>query len=465
MKNKISLLIILSIITLIALSAIQGYLVYNSYKLEKDVFISETIELVGEIGNDDRLDSLFVEVWEVDLSNHLADYLNNRIEKEEVLSRFDKRAMEISPAYNAYYKQLLDSINLAYNVRYKKVLLEIVLFENGKLDTIFSTKNGSEMKLFGENIGEEDVHSINKTTRVTEFSYIDSKGDMLENKLYDVEIRTESFMEIKGWEQIVIQRMANLLIISLLLFLFIVGLLYYSIKNLITQKKITDIKTDFINNMTHELKTPLATLAIASKSLKKEEIKNNEEAFINTIDIIDRQNGRLQKLIDQVMTNSLTAEQIVLRKEEVMDSTYFKHLIEDFKHSIQHKTIVIKEEIHVTEIWFRIDTFHFTTALFNILDNAVKYGEEKVKIEVKTTLKNNNYVITISDDGIGISEKKQTQIFDKFYRVSEGDVHNVKGLGLGLYYTYQIIKAHGGAIQVQSEIGKGSKFIISIPIN
>ena len=195
------------------------------------------------------------------------------------------------------------------------------------------------------------------------------------------------------------------------------------------------------------------------------EIRNSEEAFSHTLNIVDRQNTRLQKLIDQVLTNSLSAKDIILSKDVVVDNEYFNDLIADFKLSTQQRDLHIINNICPQEVLLRIDTFHFTTALFNILENAVKYGNDQAEITIETSLKGNEYCIRVSDNGQGIAEKDQLQLFDKFYRVSHGNVHNVKGLGLGLYYTSQIVNAHQGIITVQSELHKGTTFTILIPIN
>jgi len=161
----------------------------------------------------------------------------------------------------------------------------------------------------------------------------------------------------------------------------------------------------------------------------------------------------------------LSSEDIILSKDAVIDSVYFKNLVDDFKLSTQQKSLKLINDVYEEEVVLRIDTFHFTTALLNILENAVKYGNNETEIHLKTSLKNNKYIIEIQDNGSGISEKDQAQIFDKFYRVSHGNVHNVKGLGLGLYYTHQIVHAHEGEITIESELTKGTTFIITIPIN
>jgi signal transduction histidine kinase len=165
------------------------------------------------------------------------------------------------------------------------------------------------------------------------------------------------------------------------------------------------------------------------------------------------------------LTNSLSANDIVLSKDSVVDNAYFEDLIADFKLSAQQRDLTILNNVCEEEVVLRIDTFHFTTALFNILENAVKYGNPQTEIIIETAVRGNEYCIEITDNGVGIAEEDQAQIFDKFYRVSHGNVHNVKGLGLGLYYTSQIVNAHDGKISVHSELEKGTIFTIIIPIH
>jgi two-component system phosphate regulon sensor histidine kinase PhoR len=464
MKNKITILIIASIATLIALSAIQGYLIENAYQLKKKSFIQETDDAISDIDNHPKLDSL-VDVIGEDLRTNLGDYKNKRISKAEVIRRLRIKGDSVNQPYMDRYTKELNAINLGYKIRYKRELTSIILYDGQEYDTIFPASKKQRLTIIGENFEDENSHVIKSARTFTEFDFITREKDSVFTNTLDVELKTKDVILIMDWKSIVFRRMASLLIISVLLFLFVVGLLYYSIKNLINQKKITEIKTDFINNITHELKTPLATLSVASKSLKNTEIRNSAEAFDNTLNIVDRQNTRLQKLIDQVLTNSLSAKDIVLSKDAAVDNNYFNDLIADFKLSTQQRELSIINRVCPEEVLLRIDTFHFTTALLNILENAVKYGNDQTEITIETSLKSNEYYITISDNGQGIAIKDQSQIFDKFYRVSHGNVHDVKGLGLGLYYTSQIVKAHQGKITVQSELKEGTTFIITIPIN
>lgn len=464
MKNKITLLISISILALIALSAIQGYLISNTYELKRKAFLKEVDSIVSEIDDEEVLDSLYYEGWGQDLTNHIADYKNKRIRKIDVLARAKMQADSINALYLEYYNQFLDSLNLDYTIKYHKNLIGVVIFD-GTMDTLLAEGRGQKIKILGEPFSEEEAVNLSNSRWFASQDYVSTIGEKIETKDYDLEVRTQDMMVITDWRRVVLGRMALLLAGSILLFLFVIALLYYAIKNLITQKKIAEVKTDFINNITHELKTPLATLGIATKSLRNDTIKTNVQAFNNTLGIVERQNRRLQKLIDQVLTNSLSANELVLSKDPVIDNVLFNELLEDFKLSIQHNNVQIINEVYMPEVLLRIDRFHFTTAIQNILENAVKYGQDPITIIIKTSVHNGQYLVNIQDNGIGISSKDQRSIFEKFYRVNEGNIHDVKGLGLGLYFTHQIITAHKGTVGIESALGEGTTFTIKIPLN
>lgn len=463
MKNKITILIIISVIVLLALSSIQAYLIQNTYELKKSAFIQETEIIVSNISNKEQLDSIY-DVWTDGLKDHIADYKNDRITKKAVITKMTEDAAQLNQVYDSLFQTELRRMSIDYDVQFKKNIASIIVFQEQYKDTIYPFGNSNKKMLFGNDFVEKEATTINTQRTFTEHEFFTQEEAIVNTLTFDLEIITKDKILIKDWKKIVYSRMTLLFAGAIILFLFVIGLLYYSIKNLVTQKKIADIKTDFINNITHELKTPLATLSIATKSLKNETIKNDASAFNSTLNIVNRQNERLQKLIDQVMNNSLSNEAIVLHKEQIIDNTYFNNVLEDFKLSAQQSDLKIINSIYKPDVVLRLDKFHFTTALVNILENAIKYGKENTIITFSTFLEQGVYCIKIEDNGLGISERNQKMIFDKFYRVSEGNVHDVKGLGLGLYYTYQIIKAHKGSITVKSEVNKGTIFQIKIPV-
>ncbi len=461
MKKKINILIITAILTLLALTSIQAYLIYNTYELKKKAFLNETSEAIGRIDDEVELVIETAEIWGQQFAELLWEYRFKDLEKEELINILRQDKDSLSKVFNRLYQDEVKKSNLGYEIQFKKNIYSIIILDSIANDTVFAFNEDNPIFILGDNFNEKEGYRVSQARFETDFTQADENGI---ERTFEFRVMTRDRMSIAAWKRIVLRRMAGLLAASALVFLFVMGLFYYSIKNLIKQKKVADVKTDFINNITHELKTPLATLSLASKSLKQKKILDSPKAFENTLGILDRQNSRLQKLIDQVMTNSLGSEELVLNKEQIVDNDYFKNRIDDFELSVQSQDLTIQRNIEPKEVMLRIDTFLFTTALFNILENAVKYGKESIEISINTKLMNNHYEIEISDNGIGIPAEKQKEIFEKFYRVASGNVHNVKGLGLGLYYAKQIIDSHGGSIEVKSDLDKGTTFTIIIPV-
>jgi two-component system, OmpR family, phosphate regulon sensor histidine kinase PhoR len=231
------------------------------------------------------------------------------------------------------------------------------------------------------------------------------------------------------------------------------------------QKKLDELKTDFINNMTHEFKTPVATISLASQMLKNERILNDREKILNYSNIIDEENKRLSGHIENVLQVARLDRGEFKLKLETVD---IHHLLNDVCDSLELRiqsengTLVRKLEAKRTTI--NADVFHLTNAFHNIFDNAIKYRkEDSLKIEVYTESNNKGISIRITDNGIGISKESQKRIFEKFYRVPTGNIHNVKGFGLGLSYVKVIVDAHHGHITVESEPGEGTTFTLFLP--
>tara|TARA_R110002126_G_scaffold124451_4_gene266542 strand:+ start:48315 stop:49706 length:1392 start_codon:yes stop_codon:yes gene_type:complete len=462
MHKKIRLLIIVSIVGLFALSLIQGYLINNTYKLEKTAFISETRKSISRIDDlSPNLDTIN-DIWQESYLNVIVDYQIGLIQKKQILSKFDSITTTINDLYIKTYQKDLRDKNVDDNLKFQKIVKTIIILDSIKNDTIFSSENDKPFHLLGDIFTIEDGHKVSSSLWLTDHTSDRMVYGETKEIAFDLQFETEDRMNIDGWKKIVLRRLASLLVISILIFLLVFGLLYYAIKSFITQKKIADIKTDFVNNITHELKTPLSTLTLATKMLKVDANitgSENAKSFVNTI---ERQNKRLQNLIDQVLNNSLGYQEIQLKKEAVKADEYLNTIIDDFKLSLHSRNIIINKSITIQKEIY-IDKFYFTTAILNILENAVKYGKDNLNISISAT-SNQNFEVSIADNGIGIPKKELPFLFDKFYRVGNKEIHNVKGLGLGLYYTNQIVKAHEGKITVESEVNTGTTFTIKIPL-
>ncbi len=238
----------------------------------------------------------------------------------------------------------------------------------------------------------------------------------------------------------------------------------YSIRTIVRQKKLSEMKNDFINNMTHELKTPISTVSLAVEALNDKDIEASSLKH-KYLRVIGEENKRLGDQVEKVLQIAAIErrdynlkEEILRMNEMVTDAAeHISMQIEQRGGRLNLVQNAIKDKV-------KGDQMHITNVILNLLDNANKYSPESPSITLRTESDDNNFVLTILDHGIGMTKEQQKHIFEKFYRVPTGNLHNVKGFGLGLAYVYRMVEAHGGKIHVESEPSKGSKFSITLPL-
>ena len=249
------------------------------------------------------------------------------------------------------------------------------------------------------------------------------------------------------------------------LLLVLVFIFAYTIYAIIRQKKISEMKTDFINNMTHEFKTPVATIMIASEALKDPEIVEDKKRISRLAGIIYDENVRLGNHIERVLSIArLEKKELNLEYGEVNINDLVVVVLDSMDLQLQKKNAMIELELDAHEPVILGDELHLSNVLYNLLDNANKYSIEPPKITIATRNTAKALIIEISDKGIGMTKEQSKRIFDQFYRVPTGNLHDVKGFGLGLNYVQDIVTQMGGTIKVNSEKDKGTKFIISLPL-
>lgn len=247
--------------------------------------------------------------------------------------------------------------------------------------------------------------------------------------------------------------------------LTILGIYIISINYMMRQKKIAEIKTDFINNMSHEFKTPLATISVATDSLANDKIATDPDKVKYYSGLIKQENLRMKKQVETVLNMSkLERNEMPLHLKETNVRELIKSIAESFRLIVNERNGILTTEFNATKYNFRIDEFHFSNALINLLDNANKYSPETPDIKLTTRNEGNWYVVEISDKGMGMESTNKTKIFEKFFREETGNIHNVKGQGLGLSYVKKIVEIHKGQIHVDSHKGKGSTFTIKLPM-
>jgi signal transduction histidine kinase len=246
--------------------------------------------------------------------------------------------------------------------------------------------------------------------------------------------------------------------------MIVVAVFWITWRNLMEEKRLSGLKTDFINNMTHELKTPLSTITVAGRTLEKEQILSDPPKVLETAKLIGKQSIHLNQLINTILEVSLLERtEFELTRQPVCVDELTQQIASSFLTSCDG-CAVIEEDYRSGGIKASLDLVYFTTVINNLLANAVKYCSNDPVIRISTAAEGGNIVITVADNGIGIAREHLDHIFEKFYRVPHGNIHKTKGLGLGLYYVNRIVRAHGGDIAVTSKPGKGTTFIIRIPL-
>ena len=238
----------------------------------------------------------------------------------------------------------------------------------------------------------------------------------------------------------------------------------YTIYVIYTQKKLSEMKTDFINNMTHEFKTPIATISLAADSISSPLISGNPDKVSRFANIIKQENKRMNSQVEKVLQMALIdRDEFSLNEGEVNIHEVIQQAITNFSLQVEQREGSITSMLEARQPTIKGDLTHIANVIHNLLDNANKYSPERPEITVLTKDRDKGLEITVQDKGMGMNKEARKHIFDKFYRVHTGDVHDVKGFGLGLSYVKAIVQAHKGTIEVKSEPGKGSSFTIVFP--
>ena len=254
-------------------------------------------------------------------------------------------------------------------------------------------------------------------------------------------------------------------IISICMIVLISALFVFSIRTILAQHKLDEMKTDFINNMTHEIKTPIATIGLACEMLKDESVTSDLATRRNFVNIISDENRRMRVLIETLLQSAkMSGKKFSIQPKEIDLNSIVKESAQSFQLTIENRRGTLTTYLNPINGLLFADELHISNMVHNLIDNAIKYSEQEPRVTVTTRTENGYAILQVSDNGIGIAKEDQKHIFEKFYRVSTGNVHNVKGFGIGLNYVSQVVALHKGKISLESEPGQGSAFTISLPL-
>ncbi|MCZ2224173.1 MAG: HAMP domain-containing histidine kinase [Chitinophagales bacterium] len=248
--------------------------------------------------------------------------------------------------------------------------------------------------------------------------------------------------------------------------LIIIAAFYVTLKSLFNQKKLSEIKSDFINNMTHEFKTPLATISLAIDSIRNEKVQSDKEKLQYFSSIIKEENKRMNKHVETILQAALMEKQeLQFGFSSVHIHNVLQAVIDSYSLQLKEKNGIIETSFNAQNDLLKADETHLTNMLSNLIDNAIKYSKDNLLIKISTSSNDKFISIKIEDNGIGMNKETLKRIFEKFYRAHTGNVHNVKGFGLGMSYVKTVLDAHKGKIKADSTLGKGSTFIVELPLS
>jgi two-component system phosphate regulon sensor histidine kinase PhoR len=272
---------------------------------------------------------------------------------------------------------------------------------------------------------------------------------------------------ISDLQNFVLRSLGWMIVGAMVFTLIIITAFYLTVRALLRQKKLSEIKSDFINNMTHELKTPLATISLAVDAIRNPKVTGDPEKLHYFSGIIKDENKRMNKQVETILQAAmLDKQEVQLQLKPLHVHTVIEDILDNFRLQLDERGGSAQLNLSAANDAINGDEVHFTNLLSNLVDNAIKYSRDDVppRINIQTSVRNRELRITIEDNGIGMNRETLSRIFEKFYRAHTGNVHNVKGFGLGLSYVKNMTEAHGGRIQAESTPGKGSKFTLDFPL-
>ncbi len=425
MKRIFPLIVVLISLSVIGILFIQMSWIQNAIKMKREEFVT---------GVDNSLIKTKELVQDRFLYKQNLGYINEESKQYMLKNNFTL----IGNFTNDEIKELVDHALFENNVKYKYEYCVTNFFRN-----IIFQSDGFKVT---------DIHSAQNIEL--------SPEDCPRSK-------ETLYLTIHEDKNQVIKEMGWMIVASIVFTCIIILAFFVTVRTLFNQKKLSEIKSDFINNMTHELKTPLATISLAIDALTNEKVIHDAEKVKLYSSMIKEENKRMNKQVEKILQAArLEKEEIKLNLTDIDTHAAINKVADNLALQVQEKGGVLQLRLNAHEHIIKADDVHFSNIIFNLLDNALKYSDKVPYIEVETlNTHTGTLAIKIKDNGIGMDKETQGRIFERFFRAHTGNLHNVKGFGLGLSYVKAIVEAHDGKIKVESIPGKGSTFTVSFPLS
>ncbi len=473
--NKLATVVLIPLVTLatIGLMMIQVYWIRDAVKLKQSIFVKDVNHAISQV------------IYKIDKIR-----LEDRITKQRKFYEENQSSFKVYDSLNRvmYYNyrninsqtdvdRFVQSSNMA-----GKLLSDLTFnYNEQEPSNFYYSKKEVINKLITNALKEGDINTN------FEFGiYSPATNSMILQKTgnYPRALLNESFVfdlaplislfsppnklliYFPNVKRFIISQLWRMLFVSVILFLVIILSFSFSIYTIFRQKRLSEMKNDFINNMTHEFKTPISTIALACEALKDNDIHKTETLYDNYLGIINEENSRLGLMAEQILQTAIIDKGQLKLKKSLNDMHKIINIAVNSKMmAVETKDGKIEMQLFAANHQITGDSIHLTNVIINLLDNAIKYCVKTPHIVINTSNRGNLLLIRIKDNGIGISKSNKNKIFDKLYRVPTGNVHNFKGFGIGLSYVKAIVEEHHGKAYVDSELGKGSVFTIQLPVN
>jgi len=506
--------------TLIGLFVVQGFWIRNALRINEQQFdqlINKTLtDVVKQLENQEMVYQIIneVEPYEQErdgIDRSVTYQLNKTQQKQYSLNQYslDKQILQVdnldsvdfsarfdlisskplqfeseekyrmSQSLKEKFKERLEN-ELHTDLSEKRVFVENIVNKLIQVDVGLENRLNPHIvdSLLSKELNEQDIQLDYEFAVVNEKdSMVFSSGEYrpeMEDVVYkgrlfpnDV-VEKDNFLKVYFRERqgYIFKSTGSMTLISIILSFVVILGFAITTHIMFKQKRLSRVKNDFVNNMTHELKTPISTISLATQMLKDDSIPESSKNLGSISKIIDDETIRLSSQVEKVLKTAVfNSGKLNIKPKELDLHEVIENVIKSFYLQVENQHGTIEKKLDASNPQVEVDEVHFTNVMFNLLDNAVKYSPEQPLIKVETRDVRQDIVVAVQDNGMGIRKKDQKKIFDQFYRVPTGNIHDVKGFGLGLSYVKKMVEEHNGEIRLQSEYRKGTRFEIIIPKN